>query len=531
MSIVCRHILGILLVLFMMTTSVFAASDDITIGVYVYNTDLAPPSIPTSVVATAIATSQIDITWNASTDDVLVVGYRLFRDTVQIATTSLTSYSDTGLTQSTSYTYHVQAYDAALNISTSSATSSATTLTPAPEVSSSSGGSLLTRLIDFSIIIDQTQVQIDWETNTYTRYSLHWGKGDTYDLGSVQNDVFKKTHRTFITGLETGTQYAYELIAYDNNGRGYVLSKDTFTTEVLSDVTAPLNVDNLRFEASDQSVTLSWVNPPEADFDKVRIVRSSSFYPSDQVDGYIMYEGKGESFLDTDALASDSAQYYSIFSYDEMGNISSGAVIKVQKTVPTDGGTEDIGGGSETTQSTTTPEVSTTTEEIIPDPIMIDFDFNDLYFIQNEQEILWTAGLLTVASHLPVTVYIPYEVLPEHLKTIVVTLTDKEGKESSYILRVDRKKTKYEATFAPLKETGMYSVHVSVYDFSTDLLTDVVGTIFSEQTFGLEQVTDNTIISNMNVVSRTISLAFLMFLLLTLLTIYFIYIRKQTAAQ
>jgi hypothetical protein len=96
--------------------------------------DVAPPSIPTNLTATAVSSTQINLSWTASTDDVGVTGYRIYRcqgsgctPSTQIATSPTNSYSDTGLTASTTYRYRVRAYDAAGNLSSYSSTVSATT--------------------------------------------------------------------------------------------------------------------------------------------------------------------------------------------------------------------------------------------------------------------------------------------------------------------------------------------------------------------------------------------------------------------
>ncbi|MFO1098478.1 MAG: Ig-like domain-containing protein [Xanthobacteraceae bacterium] len=96
--------------------------------------DTIAPSIPTGLVATAISTTQINLTWTASTDNVGVTGYQVFRDNVQIATATGTSFSDTGLTPSTSYSYAIKAVDAAGNISAASTAASATTIAPGDSV-------------------------------------------------------------------------------------------------------------------------------------------------------------------------------------------------------------------------------------------------------------------------------------------------------------------------------------------------------------------------------------------------------------
>jgi serine protease len=93
--------------------------------------DTEPPTAPTDLAATAVSSSQIDLAWSVSTDNVGVTGYKVFRDAAQIAATAATSYSDTGLAPSTTHSYYVVAFDAASNESAPSNTASATTL-PAP---------------------------------------------------------------------------------------------------------------------------------------------------------------------------------------------------------------------------------------------------------------------------------------------------------------------------------------------------------------------------------------------------------------
>jgi chitodextrinase len=102
------------------------------IGAYEYvsaQADTTPPSIPTGLLATVISSTQINLSWLASTDNVGVTGYKVYRNGTQIATTSNTSYSDTGLSPSTTYKYTVSAYDAAGNNSNKSGSVSATTKT------------------------------------------------------------------------------------------------------------------------------------------------------------------------------------------------------------------------------------------------------------------------------------------------------------------------------------------------------------------------------------------------------------------
>ncbi|MHB8660883.1 MAG: peptidoglycan-binding protein [Minisyncoccota bacterium] len=91
--------------------------------------DTTPPTIPTNLSGTTISSSQINLSWNASTDNVGVTGYKIYRNGAQIAVTVGTSYSDAGLSASTAYAYTVSAYDAAGNTSVQS--SSISIATPA----------------------------------------------------------------------------------------------------------------------------------------------------------------------------------------------------------------------------------------------------------------------------------------------------------------------------------------------------------------------------------------------------------------
>jgi chitodextrinase len=89
--------------------------------------DTTAPTTPTSLTATPFSTTQINLSWTASSDNVGVTGYRIYRNGTQITTTTTNTYSNTGLTASTTYTYTVSAYDGAGNTSTQSGGASATT--------------------------------------------------------------------------------------------------------------------------------------------------------------------------------------------------------------------------------------------------------------------------------------------------------------------------------------------------------------------------------------------------------------------
>jgi predicted phage tail protein len=95
-----------------------------------------PPNAPSDLIATPISSSQINLSWQDNSDD--ETGFKIERKTgsgsyAQIATAGagVTSYSDSGLSTSTTYYYRVRAYNTVGN-SDYSNEASATTLPPPP---------------------------------------------------------------------------------------------------------------------------------------------------------------------------------------------------------------------------------------------------------------------------------------------------------------------------------------------------------------------------------------------------------------
>jgi chitodextrinase len=95
--------------------------------------DSTPPTAPGNLSASA-GDGAVTLSWSAATDDVGVASYRVFRNGAQVASTtsSTTTFSDTGLTNGTTYSYVITAVDAAGNSSSQSNTASATPQAPAP---------------------------------------------------------------------------------------------------------------------------------------------------------------------------------------------------------------------------------------------------------------------------------------------------------------------------------------------------------------------------------------------------------------
>jgi YD repeat-containing protein len=155
--------------------------------------DTTPPTAPTGLTATVASSSQINLGWTASTDNVGVTGYRIERCTgasctafAEIGTSTTTTYSATGLTASTSYNFRIRATDAAGNLSTYSSTASGTTSAPViayvqgTSANSSSSGSLSKAYASAQVAGDLNVVIVSWNDGTSTVSSVTDSKGNTY---------------------------------------------------------------------------------------------------------------------------------------------------------------------------------------------------------------------------------------------------------------------------------------------------------------------------------------------------------------
>ena len=87
------------------------------------------PTAPAALAATALSTTQVGLSWTASTDSAGIAMYQIFRNgsSTALAQSAGTSYIDTSVIANTSYSYVVKAVDMASNISAASNTAQVTT--------------------------------------------------------------------------------------------------------------------------------------------------------------------------------------------------------------------------------------------------------------------------------------------------------------------------------------------------------------------------------------------------------------------
>jgi chitodextrinase len=98
--------------------------------------DVTAPTSPTNVIKTGATQISISISWNASTDNVGVAGYDLYKSGSKVATVTATNYTFTGLNCGTSYPLAAVAFDAAGNRSTQTSLSASTSACSSAPVTS-----------------------------------------------------------------------------------------------------------------------------------------------------------------------------------------------------------------------------------------------------------------------------------------------------------------------------------------------------------------------------------------------------------
>lgn len=138
-----------------------------------------PPSVPTDVAGVAAGSSQVNLTWTASTDSdaTPVDGYRVYRDGILVKdVTSGTSFADAGLAASTTYSYRVSAYDTGGQESARSAAVSVTT-TPAGGATSGTFTSVADAYVVTGDSVNHgtaTTLRVDTSpaTSSYLRFTL-----------------------------------------------------------------------------------------------------------------------------------------------------------------------------------------------------------------------------------------------------------------------------------------------------------------------------------------------------------------------
>jgi len=218
--------------------------------------DGTPPSVPMGLTFTAISDTQIDIIWNPSTDaETGVAMYRVFRDDVEIGTTTDTTYSDTTATIGNVYLYAVSAVNGDGFESDKTATiSSDIDITPP---------SVPTGLI--GMLSSPTQVDLSWNesTDAESGVSLYTVYRDGVEIGTSPTTNFSDTtapaNETAIYqvsasnsgGIESDASLAFILQKIQDGtspSNTYAGTRDTWIRSALPDSSAGGTTTTLRVD-------------------------------------------------------------------------------------------------------------------------------------------------------------------------------------------------------------------------------------------------------------------------------------------
>jgi chitodextrinase len=260
--------------------------------------DTTPPSVPGPVAGAPLSTAQIRLAWGRSTDNVVVVGYRIFRNGMQIAQVSTTAYSDAGLQPGTTYSYAVAAVDNSGNVSARSAATDIATIPRDTQPPSAP--------TDFAALAGRDIVYLSWTPSSD-------------NVAVVAYHIFRNNVRIAVssifayqdTTVKGSTTYTYKVLAADANGN---ISGFSEAATVTTPDTVPPTVPGAPAgEAlSTTQIKLSW--PAAIDNVKIagyRILRNGSFVGNSILTQYV---DRG--------LAASTTYSYTVVAVDTMGNES-----------------------------------------------------------------------------------------------------------------------------------------------------------------------------------------------------------------
>lgn len=193
--------------------------------------DSEAPSVPAELIVDPSYVTAA-ISWNESTDNAGVTGYRVYRDNVEIATVSGTTYDDSGLVPGTSYLFEIAAEDSAGNLS-GRASASAMTLadgvaptSPAPLVITSGDESASLSWMASSDNVEATGYQV---------------RRDNVLIATVVTTMFDDS------GLTNGQEYSYDVRAIDAAGNMSSPALAVATPREIGNVIARVNSGGLGF--------------------------------------------------------------------------------------------------------------------------------------------------------------------------------------------------------------------------------------------------------------------------------------------
>jgi len=441
--------------------------------------DIVPPSQVPFLNATPLTSDRIELDWGQSTDDYAVAGYYIYRDGVRVAQTFTfpRTFVDSQLLPNHTYAYNVSAFDTSSHEGLWSATTTAKTLpapigttnpTPTPFVAGGSSQPLI------SIVPTDHSALVTFNTAPSVITELFWGTTTAYASGTIVEKYPTDSHHFILQPLTPSTNYVLKIVFISPDGHQTVYDNIPFRTLSAPFITLPPNVLNFSATAASSSIVLDWTMPIDKSIVGVRLVRSTTFYPSTPDDGQIIFENNDASsttqFVDEN-VKPDTTYFYSIFTEDISGNFSSGAVASARILLPGE------------TAATSTPLENLPQAQNV-DPKIAALTLEDFLFIQSGNSLpvdynpsFPDNGLVTIVGDQNLTVALTYYRVPEILKTIAVTLVASSSQTFTFLLRANRDKTRYEATIGALGNPDIYKLALNIIDFKNQGEKKINGTL------------------------------------------------------
>jgi chitodextrinase len=274
------------------------------------STDFTAPTAPTNLAASGTTINSTQLSWTAATDNVAVTGYEVYQGATLKATVATTSYTVTGLSPATLYSFSVKAKDANNNVSAASnvvdVTTLADTAAPSAPVLSASGTTNTTTNLAWTAATDNVGV---------VGYEVYQGT-------TLRATVTTLTYA--VTGLTAGTSYAFNVLAKDAAGNT-TSSNVVNVTTTTPDTTAPSVVVLSASGTTATTTNLAWT----AATDNVGVT------------GYEVYQGATLRATVTTltyavtGLTASTAYTFSVKAKDAAGNASTSNTVSVTTLTPT----------------------------------------------------------------------------------------------------------------------------------------------------------------------------------------------------
>lgn len=336
-------------------------------------------------------------------------------------------------------------------------------------------GSGALQTIDIANITRQAGINealIGWTTNKDALCRLDWGKTQELKDGAIEDMAPARQHEVRLINLQPETNYYFQIFCSDDYGGKNNSAIETFWTKEKIERIPPLNAQEFSSEVKDGKVILKWINPGGEDFAGVKIIRSKEFYPQSIEDGLEIYDGNEEYFIDENILP-DTRYYYTIFTYDNYGNYSSGAITSVIIYKTKTGEGEDF--------------LPLPAGPLIPPEEMMQIGLSDFIFkisngtirlkSDNESLALLPGTILNVSTD--------KNNYPKVLKSIIITIVpgqdkgaeDKKQPEEarSYLLRADQGGEVYSATLTAPTKASNYDLYFSILNYQYSKIAKTEG--------------------------------------------------------